>query len=322
MLKKYHQLKVELSRNELKPVYFFANCPKIIFRDLLSSIKENMGKKTEVFSISSQKEKISDFFYSQGFFYSKKIVVLDLETFSPSPYQFEEIYSILKKYSKSERSSERVLVVRAERKPVPKNISELAEELQVLFWVIWTYEDIMFILKSLFPDVKLTDDAENFLKNLFQFNVDLVSVLKKAVIYSYPKKYLNREDIASVLSDELSMNIRKFAIQVLEGNLKNFPIMERSEDINLILSTLSSYFFSFVRLKVEGSARGSLKKIQIENEFKTKDIDKIIASMKRANLADVIYGFLDVLFKSRVGNFSPSFYLFRFLKEFSDAVKT
>jgi DNA polymerase III delta subunit len=322
MLKKYQQLKVELSKKELKPVYFFANCPKIIFRDLLSSIKENMGKKTEVFSISSQKEKISDFFYSQGFFYSKKIVILDLETFSPSPHQFEEIYGILKKYSKSERSSGRVLVVRTERKPVPKNISELAEDLQVFFWVIWTYEDIMFILKTLFPDVKLTDDAENFLKNLFQFNVDLVSVLKKAVIYSYPKKYLNREDIASVLSDELSMNIRKFAIQVLEGNLKNFPIMERSEDINLILSTLSSYFFSFVRLKVDGSARGSLKKIQIENEFKTKDIDKIIASMKRANSSDIVHGFLDVLFRSRAGNYSLSFYLFRFLKDFSDAVKT
>ncbi len=314
MKKRYQHILVEIGRKvKIKPLYVFANCPKLIFKEFISAIKENLGKGAEIIQIYSQKESIYHLFSSQDFFSRKgKIIVLDFELFSPSQSQIYEIQKICQKFNDS---TESVVAIRSERKPINKVILDLASKLQSYWWISYEVSDIISILKSRFPEIRIMDDAEEILYQLTQAEIDLEVILHKAMLYAFPRKYIVKDDILKVLPPDLSIPFKKVAIDILSGKINSLFLL-RDEDPHHVLSAFYPYVFSFIKLKTEAEVYRSLKKFQIEAEFRTSEIDGIIKSMRKLKSSEIAKKFTFTLLKSRGGLFSPLFYLLDFVKDF------
>ena len=342
-MKSYQQIKTELggTRKFPKRFYVFANCPRVIFDDLLSTLKGKLGKGTRVVFISSPKESVKEAILSSDFFSSKKIVIFDFELISPSKLQVQELVHTIDKLSGAkdvspsadrlsvaggtasrtkgkEKNLERgapakLLVIRSERKPIPKEIRDRANSLGVFYWISWRYDDILSVVKSRFPDVKFMEDAERILKYTISLGMDVERIMEKAVLYAYPKRYIGKEDIIRVIPPEASLKLKSFSVEVLGGEIKSFPIVERSEDMNTVVSAFTPYLLAFLKLRLTFSAHKNIKKYLIEKEMKTKDVDGILKALRvMKNPADIISSFSSVLEKSRLGKFPPSFYFFKF----------
>jgi hypothetical protein len=315
MKKRYQQILVEIGKKaKIKPLYVFANCPKPIFKEFLSAIKENLGKGVEIIQIYSQKESIYHLFSSQDFFSRKgKIIVLDLELFSPSQSQIYEIQKICQKFNSS---TESVVVIHSEKKSINKVILDLASKLESYWWISYETSDIISILKSRFPEIRIMEDAEEVLYQIAQTDLDPEEILHKAALYAFPRKYIVKDDILKVLPLDFSIPFKKVAIDILSGKINSLFLL-RYEDPNSVLSGLYPYVFSFIKLKTEAEVYRSLKKFQIEAEFRTSEIDGIIKSMRKVKSSEVSQKFTYTLLKVRVGLFSPLFYLLNFIKDFS-----
>ena len=352
-MKSYQQIKTELgggARKSPKRFYVFANCPRVIFDDLLATLKEKLGKGTRIAFISSTKESVKEAILSSDFFSSKKIVVFDFELISPTKSQIQElIYTIDKLVGRKdtspagersavvddsaqatklkEKNTERgapakLLIIRSERKPIPKEIRDRANSLGVFYWISWKYDDVLSIVKSRFPDVKFMEDAERILKYAISLGMDVEQIMEKAVLYAYPKRYIGRGDIIKVIPPEASLKLKNFSVEVLGGDIKNFPIVERSEDINTVISAFTPYLLAFLKLRLTFSAQRSIKKYLIEKEMKTKDVDGVLKSLRVMKNPDYIASsFSSVLEKSRLGKFPPSFYFFKFAFDIRKKVK-
>jgi hypothetical protein len=315
MKRRYQQVLVEIGKKvKIKPLYVFANCPKLIFKEFISAIKENLGKGVEIIQIYSQKESIYNLFSSQDFFSRKgKIIVLDFELFFPSQSQIHEIQKICQKFN---NSTESVVAIRSEKKSINKVILDLASSLQSYWWISYEVSDIISILKSRFPEIRIMEDAEEILYQIAQTEIDLEVILHKAMLYAFPRKYIVKDDILKVLPPDFSFPFKKVAIDILSGKINSLLLL-RDEDPNYVLSALYPYVFSFIKLKTEAEVYRSLKKFQIEAEFRTSEIDGIIKSMRKVKSSEIAKKFTFTLLKSRGGLFSPLFYLLDFVKDFS-----
>lgn len=354
-MKTYQQIKAELGsgvKKGVKRFYVFANCPKIIFNDILTILKEKLGRGTQVIFISSSKESVKEVFLSSDFFSSKKIVVLDFEILSPSKTQLDEVVRIIDKLvgtgerSRSEIKNEnddfdsqlgisteeksglrevgklgtqknsipsKILIIRSDTKPIPKEIRDRANSCDAFYWVSWKPDDLISISMAKFPDVKFMADAEEVLKHIVSLGIDVSQIMEKAVIYAYPKRYIGQKDIINVVPPEISLKLKNFSLELLEGEIKSFPLIERSEDMNAVISAFTYYFLSFLKLCLAFSAQRSMKRYLIEKEMKTNQVDGIIKSIRTIkNPSQLVLSFSQSVEKSRVGKFPPSFYFFKF----------
>ncbi len=307
----YNKVKLELGSRKIKQFYVFANCPKIIFDEFISIIRDVLGKRTRVIFISSQKDSIIELFATRDFFSDKKVIVVDLERLVLSQKQVSEVIRLFSSYTGKELN--RVFIIRSFLHSIMKDIQTIAKQKGFFFWITWSGQDIISILRGRFPDVRFVDGAEDLIKELSYAGADVYEIVSKAVLYAFPARYIDENHIIHVLPMKFSIRLKDMALSILSGELKNLPAIDKEQDISALISFLAQYFVSFVKLKSEGEAYGSVKKYQIAQVFRTQDVDKLINSMRSNEIKNLVKKFVEFVEKERIGILSPDIYLMRFV---------
>ncbi len=309
MTRSFQSVVAELSGKKLKPFYIFANCPKIFLEEFICIIKENLGKNVQVQFISSPKESIVQALFNMDFIFVKKVVVFDIETVSPSQAQISEIVSSVQKLVKRNKFDS-VLILRTETKPLPRIIQDNFRD--YLVWISYESQSVLSMIKSRFQGVKFMQDADEELINLIKLSIDVERIVNKAVLFAYPRTYIWKSDILSVVSYENPKRLRNTALSLLMGDSNALKYLG-DDTFEPLMQLLVHYFVSLVKIKLESEVNKTITKYQIYQAFKVSNIDPMIRTIKTINLPKFIAKFNSFLSKSRVGIFYPSLYLYELL---------
>lgn len=322
MVKSFQDIRIELSSKNPKSIYFFSFCPKILFDELVYTLRTHFAKNAQVVSISSKTGVFSEFF-NYDFFSGRKILILDWDLASPSKQQSKEIIQILSKYEDMVKSKANMktnfLLVRSYLKQIDKEIYRYAKDVNVLYWISWKLQDVISVAKSKFPDVKFLEDADIMIAELVNRGAaDILGVIKKAVLYAYPRRYISGKDISNVVdSADASISMRESLLKIILGDKKEIQyIISDEENLEQVIPQILLFLFSIIKLKAESKHEGFIDKYKISQELRIKNIDdKILKGIKSIDEVSLSPALLELAQKSRLGFFQHSIYLYHFLSK-------
>ncbi|MCX7734486.1 MAG: hypothetical protein N2254_06985 [bacterium] len=322
MVKSFQDIRIELSSKNPKSIYFFSFCPKILFDELVYTLRTHFAKNAQVVNVSPKTSIFSEFF-NYDFFSGRKILILDWDLISPSKQQSKEIIQILLKYEDMIKSKSNVkmnfLLVRSYMKQIDREIYKYAKDINVLYWVSWKLQDAISVAKSKFPDVKFLEDADLIITDLINRGAaDIVGIIKKAVLYAYPRRYISGKDISNVVDlADASISTRESLLKIILGDKKEIQnIISDEENLEHTIPQILLFLFSVIKLKAESKHEGFIDKYKISQELRIKNIDdKILKRIKSIDEFSLSPDILDLAQKSRLGFFQRSVYLYHFLSK-------
>ncbi|MCS7214022.1 MAG: hypothetical protein NZ927_07410 [Candidatus Calescibacterium sp.] len=322
MVKSFQDIRIELSSKNPKSIYFFSFCPKILFDELVYTLRTHFAKNAQVVNVSPKTSIFSEFF-NYDFFSGRKILILDWDLISPSKQQSKEIIQILLKYEDMIKSKSNVkmnfLLVRSYMKQIDREIYKYAKDINVLYWVSWKLQDAISVAKSKFPDVKFLEDADLIITDLINRGAaDIVGIIKKAVLYAYPRRYISGKDISNVVDlADASISTRESLLKIILGDKKEIQnIISDEENLEHTIPQILLFLFSVIKLKAESKHEGFIDKYKISQELRIKNIDdKILKRIKSIDEFSLSPDLLDLAQKSRLGFFQRSVYLYHFLSK-------
>lgn len=313
---------MELASRNPKSIYFLSGCPKILFDELVYTLRTHVGKNVEVVNVF-QKTNIYSEFFNYDFFSGRKVLVVDLDALTLSRQQTGDLMSILHRYENAVRSGHNTkmnfLLVRSYLKQGEKDLYKKAREIGVAYWISWKTIDVLSIVKSKFPDVRFPEESEALIADMVNRGLDdIIGILKKAVLYAYPRRYISEKDITSVLeTPDISLSTRRSILKLILGDHGEIQhVLSDNDRVQQILPYMVPIAFSIVKLKVESKEKGFLDKFKIVQDLKIRNIDD--NDLKRIKALDEVLiskELSDVLYKSRIG-YLQSLYVYDFFRRF------
>lgn len=321
MVKSFQDIRIELSSRNIKNIYFFSACPKILFDELIYTLKSHLGKNVKLLYIS-QKTPIFSEFFNYDFFSGRKILIIDWDLYSPSKQQIKEIISLISKYSEKskEQKSGNFLLARSYKKQLDKDVYKHTKDYGIIYWISWKMQDILSVVKSKFPDVKFLDDTDRAISDMVEKNFDdITGAVKKAVLYAYPRRYISAKDINSVIDPyDFTGYSKEELLKITFGELKNPSFLCDEERSQQLVPKLIQFLFSIIKIKAESKNIGFIDRFRISQELRIRNVDdKILNMLKSVDETSLSKNLLNLEYKSRIGIFKNSFYVYNFIKNVS-----
>lgn len=320
MIKSFQEIRIELSSRNVRNIYFFSACPKILFDEIIYILKSRLGRNTKILNISQRTSIFSEFF-NYDFFSGRKILILDWDLYFPSKQQIKEIISTILKYNeKSDQKNTNFLLSRSYNKQIDKDLYKYVKDSGMIYWVSWKIQDVLSVVKSKFPDVKFLDDSEKVISDMVERNFgDILGAIKKAILYAYPRRYISAKDMYSVFDQNENVDSSSLdLLRTILGDPTSFIDLLEDDKVQQILPRLIQLLLSIVKIKAESKTNGFIDKFRISQELRMKNLDdKTMNSIKSIDESLLLKNLLNLVYKSRIGSFQSSFYMYDFLKRIS-----
>lgn len=318
MVKSFQEIRIELSSRNVRNIYFFSACPKILFDELIYILKSRLGRSVKILHISQRTSIFSEFF-NYDFFSGRKILILDWDIYFPSKQQIKEIISVISKHNeKPDQKNSNFLLSRSYIKQLEKELYKYAKDSGMIYWVSWKIQDILSVIKSNFPDVKFLDDSEKVISDMIEQNFgDIIGLIKKAVLYAYPRRYISAKDIYSVI-DPNEHTEGSDPLRIILGNPSNSIDLSEDDKVQQIFSRFVQLLLTIIKIKVESKSSGFIDKFRISQELRIKNLDdKTMNSIKSIDEYLLSKNLINLAYKIRTGLFQSSFYMYEFLRKIS-----